>query len=89
MNDDRAAEGVDHLQAAALEMIAAARAFLDVVEEVVSDRDRVADIVGVVGDAAEAARRAARSSSNGARAAWDDRTRGDGADEGVEHIRVS
>ncbi len=35
--DDRASEAIAHLQAAAREMIAAARAFLDVAEEVVED----------------------------------------------------
>lgn len=34
---DRTGDGVAHLQAAAREMIAAARAFLDVAEEVVED----------------------------------------------------
>ena len=37
MNDERAKQGVEHLQAAAIEMIAAFRAFLDVAEEVVRD----------------------------------------------------
>jgi hypothetical protein len=37
MTDDRAAEGLEHLQRAALEMIAAARAFLDVAEDLVRD----------------------------------------------------
>ena len=37
MNDERARQGVEHLQAAAIEVIAAVRAFLDVAEEVVRD----------------------------------------------------
>jgi hypothetical protein len=37
MNEERAHEVVEHLQTAALEMIAAARAFLDVAEELVKD----------------------------------------------------
>lgn len=41
MGDERAAEGVEHLQAAALELIAAARAFLDVAEDLVTDPERV------------------------------------------------
>ncbi|MDZ7734007.1 MAG: hypothetical protein U5R31_13885 [Acidimicrobiia bacterium] len=57
MNDERAAEGVDHLQTAALELVEAARAFLDVVEELVSDREKVAEAVTVVGDVARAASR--------------------------------
>ena len=42
-------------QAAALEMIEAARAFLDVAEQVVSDRDRVAEAFSVMTDVARAA----------------------------------
>lgn len=43
-------EGVEHLQAAAREMVAAARAFLDAVEEVVEDDDRLSSLVGGVTD---------------------------------------
>ena len=60
MNDERANQGLDHLQTAALEMIHAARAFLDVAEEVVTDQDKVAEIVHVLGSVADAASRAAR-----------------------------
>jgi hypothetical protein len=41
MEDDRSAEAVEHLQAAARELLLAARSFLNVVEEVVEDRDRL------------------------------------------------
>lgn len=37
MSDDRSVDGLEHLQSAALELIAAARAFLDVAEEVVRE----------------------------------------------------
>src|SRR5207244_3649163 len=37
MNDERAHEMVEHLQAAAVELIEAARAFLDVAEDMVKD----------------------------------------------------
>jgi hypothetical protein len=37
VNDERARQGVEHLQAAAIEVIAALKAFLDVAEEVVRD----------------------------------------------------
>lgn len=37
MNDERAREGFEHLQTAALELIAAARAFLDVAEDMVKE----------------------------------------------------
>lgn len=87
---DRAAEAVDHLQVAATELIAAARAFLDVVEDVVADRDKVAEVVATVGSVADAAARAARGGTPKARRA---RTVGDRpeepADEGIQHIEVS
>ena len=60
MNDERATEGLDHLQAAALEMIQAARAFLDIAEDLVTDRDKVAEVVAAVGSVADVATRAAR-----------------------------
>jgi hypothetical protein len=43
--EGRAAEGLEHLQAAALEVIAAARAFLDVAEDVVREPGVAATIV--------------------------------------------
>lgn len=58
--DPRVAAGVEHLQTAARELIGAARAFLDVIEEVVEDREKVADVFAAVGDATRAAARAAR-----------------------------
>jgi hypothetical protein len=45
MTDDRAAEGLEHLQSAALELIAAARAFLDVAEDLVREPAVAATIV--------------------------------------------
>ncbi len=50
---DRAREGVEHLQAAARELIHAARAVLDVAEDLVDDPAAVAsmaDAVGTLGD---------------------------------------
>lgn len=101
MNDDRANEGLDHLQTAALEMIHAARAFLDVAEDVVADQDKVAEIVRVLGSVADAASRAAKgqplradpwpaSGVDADDAAGDDgRGRGDEGSGGVQHIPVS
>ena len=43
-------EAIGHLQAAAREMVAAARAFLDAVEEVVEDDQRLGRVVGGVTD---------------------------------------
>lgn len=82
MDDERRAEGVDHLQAAALEMIEAARAFLDVAEEVVSDRDRVVEAFTVVTDVARAAAKGATD-----RPAGDDPD--DPDDRHVERITLS
>jgi hypothetical protein len=39
MDEERAREGVEHLQAAAREIIAAGRAFLDAMEGIVEDSD--------------------------------------------------
>lgn len=80
--EDRAAEGLAHLQAAAREFIQAARAMLDVAEELVEDPGTVktvADALGsVVKTAAQAGRRVASA--------------GDGSDDaaagGVEHITI-
>jgi hypothetical protein len=47
--DDRAREGLEHLQAAARELIQAARAMLDVAEDVVNDPEAVASLAGTVG----------------------------------------
>jgi hypothetical protein len=38
-------DGVAHLQAAAREMLAAGRSFLDAVEDVVDDKDKMAGVV--------------------------------------------
>ena len=54
---DRARQGVEHLQAAARELIAAARAALDVAEDVVNDPDSLAALAGLLGSVGEMARR--------------------------------
>jgi hypothetical protein len=59
VQETRATDAVDHLQSAALELIEAARAFLDVLEELVADRDRLGEAAEVVGAAATAAARLA------------------------------
>lgn len=53
----RAREGVEHLQAAARELIEAARAALDVAEELVDDPESVASLVGTLASAADVAKR--------------------------------
>jgi hypothetical protein len=60
VNEDRARDAFDHLQAAALEMIAAARAALDVAEELVKDPPSAG---GALGGLVEAGRRDPRSDS--------------------------
>jgi hypothetical protein len=49
---DRTGDAVAHLQAAAREMIAAARAFLDVAEEVVEDPEAGEALLASLGDVA-------------------------------------
>jgi hypothetical protein len=83
------AEGIEHLQAAANEMIAAARSFLDAVEGVVHDRDAVAAVVDTLSSVAQAASQAA-ARVNPVR---NHPTPGPGDDDDgssrVQHIRVS
>jgi hypothetical protein len=55
VNDERAKQGVEHLQAAAIEMIAAFRAFLDVAEDVVRDPSAVAALAASLVESAKAA----------------------------------
>ncbi len=78
--DDRAADGLQHLQAAAREAIAAARAFLDVAEELVADPAAASAIVDAVGSAVRSAARRGREV-----AGHDDHDDG----SHVEHIRVT
>lgn len=59
--DARLAEGIEHLQRAAREMIAASRAALDVAERLVDDPDSIGRIGAAIGSAAERARRAGTS----------------------------
>lgn len=96
MDDERAQRGVEHLQTAAMEMIAAARAFLDVIEDVVADPDKVADVVSAVGGVATSVGDAARDSARATKRASRDRDDrhdqvGEAADrhQRVQHIPVS
>jgi len=57
--DARVADGVEHLQRAAHEMIAAARTFLDVVEEVVGDNAAFTAVTDAFGTWGQAMSRAA------------------------------
>lgn len=53
----RAREGLEHLQAAARELIEAARAALDVAEEVVNDPESLASLAGTLVAVGDVARR--------------------------------
>jgi hypothetical protein len=53
----RAREGVEHLQAAARELIEAARAALDVAEDLVNDPEAVASLAGTLATVGDVARR--------------------------------
>jgi hypothetical protein len=94
MNDKRVADGFDHLQAAALEMIQAARAFLDVAEDLLSDREGMAEAMTVLGTVVTAAARAASTSApeeglaEGVKG-WPLPVDVDEGPQGVQRIRVS
>lgn len=55
MNEERARQGVEHLQSAAIEVIAAVRAFLDVAEALVRDPASAASAASAFVDTARAA----------------------------------
>ena len=76
----KAVEGLAHVQAAALEMIKAARAFLDVAEDLVQDPGTARAVMTAAGTVAQAFAQAARPSQP----PGDD----DGGDPGVERIPV-
>jgi hypothetical protein len=59
VNEERARQGVEHLQAAAIEVIAALKAFLDVAEEVVRDPSGAAALASSLLDVARPATAAA------------------------------
>lgn len=81
--EDHAREGLEHLQAAAREVIKATRSLLDAAEDLVDDPSAVQSIVASMASVAQAA--AARLRTNGAGATPDD----DDGDGRVQHIRVS
>lgn len=82
MNDERADEGLEHLQTAAEELIAAARAFLDVAEEVVTDPKTADSLLGLLDSVTTLATRGRSGRASGA-------GRSDEGDDPVEHIPVS
>jgi hypothetical protein len=60
---ERAREGIQHLQAAARELIHAARALLDVAEDLIDDPAAIATLAGALGAMGDAARRRASTPS--------------------------
>ncbi|HKE76180.1 MAG TPA: hypothetical protein VKB57_21365 [Acidimicrobiales bacterium] len=83
---DRARQGMEHLQAAARELIAAARAALDVAEDVVNDTDSVAALAGLLGSVGEMARRVTGAAPGPADA--DDEAASEPAGTRVQRITV-
>ncbi len=80
--EDKVQQGLEHLQAAAREMIKATRSLLDAAEELVEDPKAVQGVVGTLAMVAQAA--AGRLRAGGASSEDDDD--GDGP---VERIKVS
>lgn len=75
---DAVERGTEHLQAAAREMLSAARAFLDAVEDLVEDPDRIRDLGQAVGTVAQQVARVGRAAmTTETDIAWFDR----GADD--------
>jgi hypothetical protein len=83
--DRRAADGLGHLQSAARELIQAARALLDVVEELVDDPATVGVVTDAVGSVVRQAARVGRQAAGGAPS---DDPDGAPRPSGVERIRV-
>ncbi len=73
-------DGLAHLQKAALEMIAAARSFLEVAEKVVQNPETVRNAVVTVGTVAKAMVQSVDTSSA---------SNGDHAESTIEHIPLS
>jgi hypothetical protein len=88
MDDDPARDGLEHLQHAATELIAAARSFLDAAEHLVADPTAVRDAFSALGAVASFASRAAASAAGMARAGPDDAREFRDGKSRLEHIDV-
>ncbi len=86
--EDMARAGLEHLQAAAREVIQATRSLLDAAEELVEDPSAVQDIVTTFASVAAAAAGRLRGDSGGS-PDQDDRSPDDDDDGRVQRIRVS
>ena len=80
--EDLARAGVEHLQAAAREMIQATRSLLDAAEELVDDPSAVQSLVGTIASVAQAAAVRLRGETSGSGPDDDDGGR-------VQRIHVS
>jgi len=89
--DDAATRSVEALQAAAQEMISAARAMLDVADGLVRDPRSAGDLVSTMGSVIRAATRGAPQgrSREGRKTGGDHDDDDDGGDGGVQRIPVS
>jgi hypothetical protein len=83
--EELAKAGLEHLQAAAREVIQATRSLLDAAEELVDDPSAVQSLVGTIASVAQAAAGRVRGATPGAGDGPDD----DGDDGRVQRIRVS
>ncbi len=79
-DDDKVQQGLEHLQAAAREMIKATRSLLDAAEDLVDDPKAVQGLVGTFATVAQAAASRLRTSPS---------PDADDDDGPVEHIKVS
>ena len=71
-HEDKVQQGLEHLQAAAREMIHATRSLLDAAEELVDDPKAVQGLVGTLATVAQAAAGRLRSTGTPSGAAPDD-----------------
>lgn len=94
-SDPRVDAGIEHLQTAAKELIGAARAFLDVLDDLVDDRDALHDVAAAVTSLADSAVAGARQAGFDPTDLFRTRPRPSGeratraSEPRVEHIRVS
>lgn len=89
MNEERARQGVEHLQSAAIEVISALRALLDVVEDLVRDPATAVTIATSASTVVTAAAGFASTLLDAGRAATAGSTTGESPDPRVTRIRVS
>jgi hypothetical protein len=80
--EDKVHEGIEHLQAAAREMIQATRSLLDAAEELIDDPRSVQDLVGSLAQAAQMAVSRIRPGATPGAPGADDA-------QHVQHIKVS